>query len=160
MSFDLILVHLQDGDPAPAARRPVLDVFDRCGKVERHGDGFYDAFFDDGSHVQFSASGLETDDEFNCCVFNLRNFTFPIMRFIYEVAVAGDMVVVNLQGHGTEESPSTIIVNEGQRQHLWADPGVVRLVTSPLELAQALVGDVSAWQGYRDQVVGAAAKDQ
>jgi len=23
----------------------------------------------------------------------------------------------------------------------------------PVELAQALVGDVSAWQGYRDQVV-------
>ena len=153
MSFDLILVHLKDGEPARAQRRPVLDAFDRYGKVDRQGDGFYDALFEDGSHVQFSASGLETDEEFNCCVFNLRNFTFPIMRFIYEVAVAGDMMVANGQGDGTEKSPSTIIVNEGQRQHLWPDPGVVRLVASPVELAQALVGDVSAWQGYRDQVI-------
>ena len=154
MSFDLILVHLKDGDPAPAARRAVLDAFDRCGKVERQGDDFYDAFFDDGSHVQFSAGGLETDEEFNSCVFYLRNFTFPIMRFIYEVAVAGDMMVANGQGHGTEESPSTIIVNEGQRQHLWRDPGAVRLATSPEELAQALVGDAGAWQGYRDRIAG------
>lgn len=154
MSFDLYVVHLENGEPAPAERRPVLDAFDRCGNVERHGDGFYDAFFDDGSHVQFSASGLETDEEFNICAFRLRNFTFPIMRFMYEVAVAGDMALVNAQGHGTEASPSTIIVNEGQRQHLWPDAGVVRLVTSPVALAQALLGDVSAWQGYRDQVVG------
>ena len=154
MSFELYVVHVKDGDAAPAERRPVLDAFDRYGKVERHSDGFYDVYFDDDSHVQFSASGVETDKEFDSCVFYLRNFTLPIMRFIYEVAVAGDMVLVNAQGHGTEASPSTIIVNEGQRQHLWADPGVVRLVTSPLELAQALVGDVSAWQGYRDQVVG------
>jgi hypothetical protein len=82
------------------------------------------------------------------------------MCFIYEVAVAGDMTVVNGQAHGTEESPSTIIVNDAQRRHLWPDPGVVRLVTSPVELAQALVGDVSAWQGYRDQVVNAREKDQ
>ena len=154
MSFDLYVVRLENGDPAPADRRAVLDVFDRCGNVERHGGGFYDAFFDDGSHVQFSATGLETDEEFNICVFQLRNFTFPIMRFVYEVAVAGDMVVANGQGHGTEDSPSTIVVNDAQRQHLWPDAGVVRLVSSPVELAQALVGDVSAWQGYRDQVVG------
>ena len=153
MSFDLFVVHVKDGDAAPAERRPVLDVLDRYGNVERQDKGFYDAVFDDGSHVEFSAKGLETDEDFDVCAFYLRNFTFPIMRFIYEVAVAGDMVVVNAQGHGTEESPSTIIVNEGQRQHLWPDPGVVRLVTSPLELAQALVGDVSAWQGYRDRVV-------
>ena len=75
------------------------------------------------------------------------------MRFIYEVAVAGDMVVANAQGHGTEESPSTLVVSDAQRRHLWPDAGVVRLVTSPVELAQALVGDVSAWEGYRDQVV-------
>jgi hypothetical protein len=58
MSFDLYVIHLKDGEPAGAERRPVLDAFDRCGNVERHGDGFYDAFFDDGSHVQFSARGL------------------------------------------------------------------------------------------------------
>jgi len=156
MSFDLHVIHMKDGDPAQADRRAVLDVFDRCGNVERHGDGFYDAFFDDGSHVQFSATGLETDEEFNICTFHLRNFAFPIMRFIYEVAVAGDMMVANGQGHGTEESPSTLVVNDAQRQHLWPDPGVVRLVTSPVELAQALVGDVSAWQGYRDQVVASS----
>jgi hypothetical protein len=154
MSFDLILIHLQDGEPTPAARRPVLDALDRYGKVERHGDGFYDAFFDDGSHVQFSAGGLETDEEFTSCVFYLRNFTLPIMRFMYEVAVAGDMMVANGQGDGTEESPSTIIVHEGQRQHLWPDPGAVRLVTSAEELAQALGGDAAAWQGYRDRIVG------
>ena len=152
MSFDLYVIHLKDGEPAEANRQSVLDAFDRYGNVERHGDGFYDAFFDDGSHVQFSANGLETDEDFNICTFHLRNFAFPIMRFIYEVAVAGDMMM-NAQGNGTVESPSTIIVNEGQRQHLWRDPGVVRLVTSPVELAQALVGDVSAWQGYRNQVV-------
>jgi hypothetical protein len=153
MSFDLYVIHLRDGEPAEANRQSVLDAFDRYGNVERHGDGFYDAFFDDGCHVQFSANGLETDEDFNICTFHLRNFAFPIMRFIYEVAVAGDMMVMNAQGNGTVESPSTIIVHEGQRQHLWRDPGVVRLVTSPVELAQALVGDVSAWQGYRDQVV-------
>jgi hypothetical protein len=153
MSFDLYVIHLKDGEPAEANRQSVLDAFDRYGNVERHGDGFYDALFDDGSHVQFSANGLETDEDFNICTFHLRNFAFPIMHFIYEVAVAGDMMVMNAQGNGTVESPSTIIVHEGQRQHLWRDPGVVRLVTSPVELAQALVGDVSAWQGYRDQVV-------
>jgi hypothetical protein len=160
MSFDLYVIHMKDGDPAQADRRAVLEVFERCGNLERHGDGFYDAFFDDGSHVQFSAGGLETDEDFNICTFYLRNFTFPIMRFIYEVAVAADMTIMNGQGHGTAESPSTIIVNEGQRQHLWPDPGAVKLVTSPLELAQALVGDVSAWRGYRDQVVGDREKNQ
>ena len=156
MSFDLCVVHVKDGAAAPAGRRAVLDAFDRDGNVGREGDGFYDAIFDDGSHVAFSARGLETDEEFSLCVFRLRDFTFPIMRFIHEVAVAGDMVVMNLQGQGTEASPSTIIVHEGQRRHLWRtpDPGVVRLVTSPEELAQALGGDAGAWQGYRDQVAG------
>jgi hypothetical protein len=85
MSFDLYVIHLKDGEPAEANRQSVLDAFDRYGNVERHGDGFYDAFFDDGSHVQFSANGLETDEDFNICAFHLRNFAFPIMRFIYEV---------------------------------------------------------------------------
>lgn len=98
MSFDLYVIHLKDGEPAGADRRAVLDAFDRYGNVERHGDGFYDAFFDDGSHVQFSAKGLETEEDFDCCAFHLRNFTFPIMRFIYEVAAAGDMMVVNARG--------------------------------------------------------------
>jgi hypothetical protein len=154
MSFDLYVIRLQDGEPAQADRRAVLDVFDRCAKVDRHGDGFYDAFFEDGSHVQFSADGLETDEAFNACVFHLRNFTLPIMRFIHEVAVAGDMTVINGQGQGTAASPSTLIVNEAQRRHLWRDPGEVKLVLSAQELGQTLVGATGAWQAYRDQVVG------
>jgi hypothetical protein len=154
MSFDLYLIYLENGEPASAERRTVLDVFRRYSNVEADGAGFYDVSFDDGSHVQLMASGLESDEDLNICTFYLRSFTYPIMRFIYEVAVAGDMMVMNPQGQGTEESPAALIVNEAQRARLWADPGHVQLLTSAEDLGRALGGDVSGWQGYRDQVVG------
>jgi hypothetical protein len=39
MSFDLYVIHMKNGEPGQAERRPVLDVFDRCGNVERRLSG-------------------------------------------------------------------------------------------------------------------------
>ncbi|MFL6632456.1 MAG: hypothetical protein ACJ8HJ_09095 [Massilia sp.] len=160
MSFDLYLIRLENGEPVQPDRSAILEVFRRYPNVDADGSDFYDVSFDDGSHVQLLAKGLETDEELNICTFYLRNFTFPIMRFIYEVAVAGDMMVMNPQGQGTEDSPAALIVNEAQRQRLWADPGHVQLLTSAQDLGRALGGDVSGWQAYRDQVVGGNQKDK
>lgn len=153
MSFDLFLVHLQDGEPAPADRQAVLDVVRRHTDASGDQFGFYNVPFDDGSHVELSTKTLESDDAFTDCAFHLRSFTAPVIGFVYDIAMAGDFMLVNPQGGGSDESPATIIVTEAQRRHLWEGCENPRLVASAEELGQVLGCDVAAWQAYRNQVV-------
>jgi hypothetical protein len=58
------------------------------------------------------------------------------MRFIYEIAIAGSMMLVNGHGDGTDEPPSSVIFGDARRQHLWDDIGHVKLVASAQALAR------------------------
>lgn len=153
MSFDLMLVNTEHGDAGLADRAAVQGVLRRYG-LQDSSDDCYDAVFDDGSHVSFRACGLSGQEPFNTIAFQLRDFTHPMMCFIHEVALAGDFIILNMQGKDTETSASLLLVDEAQRAHLWEDAAKhPQLVTSGDQLGAALVGDAEGWRRYRDQVL-------
>jgi hypothetical protein len=154
MSFDLILIHMQDGDEADADRARVLAVLDAYPDRSGNADS-YDVSFEDGSHVEFRASGLTSGEKFTSCSFTMRSYSYPMAKFVYAIALAGDFSIINCQGKDAVECPFAIIINEAQRAHLWEDPGEhIGLANSAVELATLLWGSAEQWQQYRNQVLG------
>ena len=154
MSFDLFLHRFHEGETAPADRDTVLAVLRRYCDADEDKYGFYLVEFDDGSHVEFSAKGLQSDGEFSGCAFHLRSFSAAVITFVYQVAIAGDFVIINAQGNGSLESPLSITVETLQSRHLPEGLGEPRLVQSAEALAMSLGADMSGWQSYRDHVLG------
>lgn len=110
MSFDLYLQRFQEREPAPADRDAVMRVLRRYSRADGDKQGVYPVDFADGSSVEFSAKGLQSDEEFSGCAFHLRSSSAPVITFVYQVAVAGDFVVINAQGNGSLASPLSITV--------------------------------------------------
>lgn len=154
MSFDLILIHMKDGAEAEADRGRVLAVLnaypDRFGNADS-----YDVSFEDGSHLEFSASGLTHGESFTKCSFTMRSFSYPIAKFVYQIATAGNFSMINCQGGSKGEFPFVILIDEAQRAHLWEDPGEsIGIAHSAVDLAALLWGSAQEWQQYRNQVLG------
>jgi hypothetical protein len=154
MRFDLFLHRFHEGETAPADRDAVLAVLRRYCDANEDKFGFYLVEFDEGSRVEFSAQGLQSDEQFSGCAFHLRSFSAAVITFVYEVAVAGDFVIINAQGDGSFESPLSITVEASQSRHLPEGLGEPRLVESPEALAMSLGADMAGWQAYRDHVLG------
>jgi hypothetical protein len=154
MSFDLFLHRFQEGETATADRDAVLAVLRRYCDAHEDEFGFYLVEFGDGSRVEFSAKGLQSDGEFSGCAFHLRSFSAAVVTFVYQVAVAGDFVIINAQGNGSFESPLCITVAVSQSRHLPEGLGEPRLVESAAALAMSLGADMAGWQAYRDHVIG------
>jgi hypothetical protein len=153
MSFDVFLQRFEHGDSAEVGRRAVLQVLK--GATYRGPDqfGFYVVSLPEGGDVEFSASGLESQDSFNGCAFHVRGFSDSLAKFIFDIARAGDMVIIPAM-----EGNPLILLSEAQRPHVHPDalkslrPVVVN---SAQELAALLGGGFGAWSRYRDQVLGA-----
>ena len=161
MSFDIFLAHFQNGETAPADRAAVLAVLHQQTHDSADSYGFYNVGFCDGSDVEFSAKELEIDTgaEFSNCAFHLRDFSPEVITFVYQVAVAGDMVIINAQGRDDDpKNPLTILVDESQRAHLPEELGGARFAESAESLGNLLGASVGEWQAYRDRVVGSTSQ--
>lgn len=153
MSFDLFLHRFQEGEPAPADRDAVMRVLRRYSRADGDKYGFYQVAFQDGSSVEFSAKGLQSDEEFSGCAFHLRSFSAHVITFVYQVAVAGDFVVINAQGKGSLESPLSITVEASQSRHLPEGLGEPQLAESAQALAKFLGASIAGWEAFRDRAL-------
>lgn len=153
MSFDLHLEHFQLGDSAQADRVEVLQLLRRYCRDSADRFGYYLLKFPDHAVVQFHAKGLESGGNFRGCGFHLRGFSSTIITFVFDLALAADMVIFNCQAADTPESPMAILVDESQRAHL---PQALRhpvLCTSPRHLSQLLGSSFESWSQFRDAAI-------
>lgn len=151
MSFDVFLARFENGDVSEVQRQPVRAVLQRTPYYGPDKFGFYRVSFPDRTDVEFSAGGLESDESFTGCAFHIRAFGDALMTFMFEVACAGDMVMMPAM-----EGNPLILVSESQRAHVPAE--IVKalcpvVVQAPGELSALLSGGFAGWSVYRDQVV-------
>lgn len=155
MSFDLFLQRFESGESAQAGRIAVREVLRDCCKDPSDQFGFYNVKFRDGSHVEFSARGLESSESFTGCAFHIRGMSPEILSFVFTVAVVGDIVIFNAQGGDEPSSPLAILTSASQRIHLpegaAANPV---LCDSVHQLAELLGVGFEQWETYRDSVIG------
>jgi hypothetical protein len=155
VSFDIFLERLATGKSAPADRSSVLKVLRKHCQDSGNAFGFYNVVFSDGSHVEFSAKHLESDGDFTGCAFHLRGFTPPIIAFVFEVAVAGDMIIFNAQGRDTPGEPLAILIDQSQLTQLPAAAASNPVIcSSPHRLAELLGIGIEKWTVFRDAAIG------
>ena len=138
MSFDVFLQRFEDRKPAEVDRRLVLDVLRTTAFRGPDAFGFYVVAFPDGVDVEFSARGLESDDPFSGCAFHVRGCGDSLIAFMFEVARAGDMVILPAM-----EGNPIVLVSEAQEAHLPLDIGddvEPICVRAPSDLAAVLTG--------------------
>jgi hypothetical protein len=151
VSFDIFLQRFENGTSVAVPREPVREVLRQTSCNEPDESGFYAVTFPDGVEAEFSAKGLESNEPFTGCAFHIRGFSEGLMRFIFEIALAGDMVIMPAM----EDNP-LILLSKDQESHV--PPEVLdrfRPVTveSPGELGAILTGGFEGWSAYRDQIV-------
>lgn len=133
-----------------------------CKKQNHSGPddfGFYLVTFQDGVNVEFNASGLDGKEPFTGCAFHIRGFSPDLVRFIWDIATAGDMVIFNCQGDDSPESPVLILGDSAQKDHV-PEMGYQNcpVCTSAEMLAKLLGVGFKSWSDYRDKVVEASSK--
>jgi hypothetical protein len=153
MSFDVFLQRFAAGQSAQVSREQVRAVLTTRKFIGPNDFGFFIVQFPDGVDVEFSAKGLRDSADFKGCAFHIRCMSPHLVRFMFEVAKAGDMVMLPLM-----EDFVPILSNSAQRGELpteliQKDPGPV-LCGSPEELESLLAGGFAEWQKYRDKVFG------
>ena len=132
-------------------RRRVRDVLKAATCRGPDEFGFYVVAFPDGVDVEFSARGLESEESFTGCAFHIRGIGDDLIKFMFDVARAGDMVIIPAM----EDTP-LVLLSEAQEAGVPAD---VReslrpiLVRSPGELGAVLSGGFEGWSAYRDKVL-------
>jgi hypothetical protein len=151
MSFDVFLQKFDAGEPAQADRELVLNVLRTHRYDGPDGFGFYVVKFPDGSDVEFSAKGLEDNTGFTDCAFHIRGMGQHLVRFIFEIAKAGDMVILPAMDPFVPilSRPAQIdAVPAGLAEN---DPKPV-FCESADELQSLLSEGYGAWKKYRDQI--------
>jgi len=114
--------------------------------------GFYRVAFPDGSDVDFSAEGLQGLGDFSDCAIHIHGLSSHITSFIFEIARAGDMVILPAM-----DDFVPILLSPEQKKELPAelaenDPKPV-LCGSSGELEALLSDGHTGWLKYRDQVL-------
>jgi hypothetical protein len=151
MSFDVFLQKFAAGAPAEVNRERVRAVFNEWEFTGPDNFGFYIVKFSDGSDVELSAKSLEGTPTFTGCVFHIRGMSPHVAKFIFEIAKAGDLVILPAM-----EDFVPILSSPEQRSHLPPDllqghPEPV-VCDTPAELGSLLSGGYTGWRRYRDQV--------
>ena len=82
------------GEPAEVHRESVRAVLMASSHSGPDEYGFFIVTFPDGVDVEFSAEGLDGSGSFTDCAFHVRGLSTNLAAFIFEVAKAGDMVVL------------------------------------------------------------------
>jgi hypothetical protein len=151
MSFDVFLQRFVGGEPAAVNRDRVRAVLVSREFTGPDQFGFYGVSFADGVHVEFSAKGLAHETEFDGCAFHIRGISSDLAQFVWEIAKAGDMVILPAM-----EDFVPILSSPEQTRDLPPDlregyPHSV-VCSSAEELESLLVGGFSGWKRYRNQV--------
>jgi hypothetical protein len=120
--------------------------------------GFYVVRFADGVDVEFNAGGLDGSEPMSGCASHVRGIGPLLMKFVFDVAQAGDFVIFNCQGEDSAESPVLILVYAEQERELPADL-VSRYANRPVCESPEMLGNLlfrgyGDWKRFRDQVVG------
>ncbi len=153
MSFDVFLTKFVGGMPAQSNREAVLAVLKTEKFKGPDNYGFYLVEFADGNQVELNAQGLDGSCGFTGCCFHIRGMSSNLVRFIFEVAKAGDMVMLPAM-----QDFVPILSAPGQEDELPKKLAGNKLPPvrcgSPEELCSLLSGGYKGWQKYRDQIVG------
>jgi hypothetical protein len=152
MSFDVFLQKFEAGKPAEASRERVLTVLKTCKYDGPDGFGFYIVKFPDGLDVEFSAKGLEDPESFTDCAFHIRGMSAHLTRFIFEIAKAGEMVILPVMEPFVPILSLPVQMNALPTELAENEPKPV-LCSSADELQTLLSGGYGEWKKYRDQVV-------
>ena len=157
MSFDLYLQRFQAGCKASADKAGLLSLLRSHSVGPPDEFGFYVIKFSDGSSVELSASGLESEENFTSCAFHLREFSPHVISFIFDVASETQMVILNTQGEDSETSPSLLLLQSTKLDDLPSDIGFRPVYYSSSEdLSRKLGLGIEGWKSYRMQVVSSA----
>jgi hypothetical protein len=151
MSFDIYLLRFKDGKPVETDRAPILEVLKTYSYRSPDKYSFYDVAFPGGGSVEFSASGLESEEPFNGCAFFIRGLSDGLMKFMFDVARAGELVIFPVM----KDSPC-ILVSQSQAKEVPPDVSKnfkLIVVTSAEELGSLLKGGFAGWSAYRDHVL-------
>jgi hypothetical protein len=153
MSFDVFLQRFVGGKPVEVDRQPVSSVLQTTQFQGPDEFGFYLVQFSDGVHVEFSASGLDGSKDFGGCAFHIRGMSPALVRFIFDVAKAGDMMIL-----ATMDCCGPILVAPEQERELPREMlqalGDPVLCASSIDLENLLLCGYAGWRRYRDQVIG------
>jgi hypothetical protein len=152
MSFDIFLQKFAAGVPANANRELVQAILETAEYTGPDKFGFYTLNFPDGVDVELSAAGLDGIGAFAGCAFHIRSMGPRLIKFILEIAKAGDFVILPAM-----EDFVPILTSLEQKQHLPPDlaqhsPGPV-VCGSPGELEVLLSGGYAGWQEYLSDVL-------
>jgi hypothetical protein len=152
MSFDIFLQKFSDGQPAEANREAVLAVLKSADFNGPDKFGIHRVKFPDGVDAEFSAKELYDAGEFNACAFHMHGNSPHLSKFIFEIAKAGDMVILPAM-----EDFIPILSSSLQKEHLPQElaenepPPIV--CESSEELEFLLNGGYEGWRKYRDQII-------
>ena len=155
MSFDVFAQAFRDGDAAfadAAAASAVLAEFRHDHEPEFNA---YTIEFDDGSHLEMYADGLDGKEPFRSAMFALRGTGGCIGDFIYRFTKAAGCVLLPAM-----EPACVVLTDEGQSRHLpsdMADDFQIIAVSGGAELLSVLDGGYEGWRAYRNNVAGRAA---
>jgi hypothetical protein len=151
MSFDVFLQRFVGGEPAEVHKesvRAILMARPHSGPDEY---GYFIVTFPDGVDVELSAKGLDGSGSFTSCAFHVRGLSCNLAAFIFEVAKAGDMVVlpamkdfVPILSAAEQRNELPLDLQAGEREPV--------LCRSASELEVLLSGGDSAWQKYLNQI--------
>jgi hypothetical protein len=151
MSFDLFLVTFRDGGKATADAAAARAVLERHPYDHRPEFNSYDLRFEDGSHVEMYAGGLEGGDKrFEGCMFALHGLSDAIGAFVFDFSRAAGCVIFP-----ATDPPCVLLPRDDLAAHLPADLGDDFQhipVSNGAELIAALNGGYESWQAYRDHV--------
>jgi hypothetical protein len=157
VSFDVFLQRFANGERAEVDRLPVREVL-RAATYRGPDDfGFYVVAFPDGVEVEFSARGLESEKSFTECAFHIHGIGDGLMKFVFDVARAGDMVIIPAM-----EGNPLVMVSESQGASVPVDVSASLqpiLVRSPGELGAVLTSGVEGWSTYRAHILGRSRAD-
>jgi hypothetical protein len=113
VSFDVFLQSFAKDESAHVDRSSVRRILDATSYRGPDDFGFYVITFPDGGSVEFSASGLESQETFTHCAFHIHGLGEGLVRFIFDIARASDMVIMP----AIAENP-LILLSEDQRAHV------------------------------------------
>jgi hypothetical protein len=152
MSFDVFLQRFAGGEPAEVRRESVRAVLMASSHSGPDEHGYFIVKFPDGVDVELSAKGLDGSGSFTGCAFHVRGLSSNLAAFIFEIAKAGDMVVLPAM-----EDFVPILSAPEQRNEL--PPDLQASERGPIwcrsasELEVLLSGGYAAWQKYLNQVL-------
>ena len=152
MSFDVFLLRFAGGERAEGNRDQVHAVLRTRQFSGPNRFGYYTVTFPDGVEVELSAKGLDGTAEFTGCAFHLRSMSRHLPEFIFELAKAGDMVVLPAM-----ERRVAILASPQQREHL--PPNLAKdgwelvVCDTSAKLESLLFGGHAAWQKYLGELL-------